>query len=267
MASIPASRILVSPELEAVLMPALGPLAGASTSEITRIHGGGHTRQTADLVILASTPSRPISGAEVIAMPGVSANRCDSPIIHELAISEHRMPVVMVPGFTDASGSPINPTSMSRLSVGLDLAEVLAASAVVLSGWRGWSARTLCLTEAFQMRSLVHNSKLPILMDTAARTTAENIACFRDLVRGLGGVSRGVVVASWSNALRTQVLADGLWGNDDGELPPVSVHVAWGASHGASLRAGLVGLYWARRHRRAAEALLDFGPFDLRARP
>jgi uncharacterized SAM-binding protein YcdF (DUF218 family) len=97
---------------------------------------------------------------------------------------------------------------------------------------------------------------VPIILDEAARSTAENALCTAAIIGALGEVRDVVVVASWANALRLR-LAFRAALRAHGLRPELSI--VWGMAHGASWRPGIVGLFRLRQHLLAGRALLDQG--------
>jgi len=161
-------------------------------------------------------------------------------------------PVIIVPGTgcVDARGRYILSASADG---GLDAAQALASShnrsVVILSGWSGGHAGP---TEAEQLREAwngPHNT--PLLLDPAARTTAENTVNAVLLAGALSGRHELIFVAPWGNALRQALLARAA---ARGTGLHTRQHVVWDGAHLGTLRPGITGLAFMRRHLRVAWA-------------
>jgi DUF218 domain len=180
------------------------------------------------------------------------AERCET----ELVIGDPAGVVIVVPGTAaDRDGIHLLTAEASgRLRRAEALARRGAVRAVILSGWHGPDARGL--SEAEQLLRAWAGPDVPVILDDAARCTAENALCSAALIEALGEVREVVVVASWGNALRLR-LAFGAALRAQGLRPRMST--VWGLAHGASWRPGLVGLFRLRGHLRAGQAMLDRG--------
>jgi uncharacterized SAM-binding protein YcdF (DUF218 family) len=161
--------------------------------------------------------------------------------------------VVVVPGTAeDRDGvHTLTAEAFGRLRRAEEIARTSAVRAVILSGWSGPSARGL--SEAEQMMQAWAGPGVPLVLDEAARTTAENALCTAAIIGALGEVRDVIVVASWANAVRLRFAFRAAL-RTHGLRPRLSV--VWGAPHGASWRPGIVGLFRLRRHLLAGRAML-----------
>jgi len=108
------------------------------------------------------------------------------------------------------------------------------------------------VTEAEQLRDAWSGpSSTPLLLDPAARTTAENAVNAVLIATSLGGCRELVFVAPWGNAVRQGLLARAA---ARGSGLHTRQHVVWGWAHLGALRPGITGLAFMRRHLRAARA-------------
>jgi uncharacterized SAM-binding protein YcdF (DUF218 family) len=212
--------------------------------------GSGH-----DLAVLDSGSADPADPYDTVVLPGVSTSvtprRCET----RLLIGQPAGMVIVVPGTAaDRDGAhTLTAETFGRLRRAEDVARRGAVRAVILSGWHGSSPGP---SEAEQMMRAWAGPDVPIILDEAARSTAENALCTAAIIGALGEVRDVVVVASWANALRLR-LAFRAALRAHGLRPELSI--VWGMAHGASWRPGIVGLFRLRQHLLAGRALLDQG--------
>jgi hypothetical protein len=193
---------------------------------------------------------------DAVIFPGMRMSSVAARVETELVIGDPAGTVIVVPGTAaDRDGiHMLTAEAFGRLRRAEEIARESAVRAVILSGWNGSEARGL--SEAEQMMQAWAGPDVPVVLDEAARCTAENALCAAAIIEALGDVRDVIVVASWGNALRlrfafrTALRAQGL-------RPRVST--VWGIRHGASWRPGLVGLFRLRRHLLAGRAMLDRG--------
>ncbi|MDQ3675918.1 MAG: YdcF family protein [Actinomycetota bacterium] len=215
-----------------------------------RVLGGGRP----PLAIVGADRGSPLpDGAEVIVLPGAkhrvpqTARSVIRGVISDLAGM-----AIVVPGAgrLDARGRYV----LSASAYGrLRAAEALVASnptaMVILSGWSGGQAGA---TEAEQLQDQWNGPRgTPLLLETAARTTAENAVNAVSLAASLSGCRELIFVAPWSNAVRQGLLARAA---ARGTGLRTRQHVVWGRAHLRSLRPGITGLLFMRRHLRVARA-------------
>ena len=181
-----------------------------------------------------------------------AARRCET----QLVIGHPAGTVIVVPGTAaDRDGvHALTPEAIGRLRRAEALARESAVRAVILSGWNGPGGHGL--SEAEQLMRAWAGPDVPLVLDEAARSTAENALCTAAIIGALGEVRDVIVVASWGNAVRLR-LAFRAALRPQGLRPRLST--VWGVRHGASWRPGLTGLFRLRRHLLAGRAQLDRG--------
>lgn len=172
-----------------------------------------------------------------------------------VAIGQPAGMVIVVPG-TAANRDGVHALTaeaFGRLRRAEEVARRSTVRAVILSGWNGSQPGP---SEAEQMMRAWAGPDVPIILDEAARSTAENALCSAAIIGALGDVRDVLVVASWANALRLR-LAFRVALRAHHLRPELSI--VWGAAHGASWRPGIVGLFRLRQHLLAGRAMLDQG--------
>jgi uncharacterized SAM-binding protein YcdF (DUF218 family) len=181
---------------------------------------------------------------------GAAARRCET----RLVIGHPAGTVIVVPGTAaDRDGvHALTAEAIGRLRRAEALARESAVRAVILSGWNGPGGHGL--SEAEQLMRAWAGPDVPLVLDEAARSTAENALCTAAIIGALGEVRDVIVVASWGNAVRLG-LAFRAALRPQGLCPRLST--VWGVRHGASWRPGLTGLFRLRRHLLAGRAQLD----------
>jgi hypothetical protein len=247
----PARNLAVAGSAE---LPALGaflrrarPVFAVTTRPLPR--GAGFA--------VTGTGAEPPAGVDdAVILPGAgagsAARRCET----QLVIGHPAGTVIVVPGTAaDRDGvHALTPEAIGRLRRAEALARESAVRAVILSGWNGPGGHGL--SEAEQLMRAWAGPDVPLVLDEAARSTAENALCTAAIIGALGEVRDVIVVASWGNAVRLG-LAFRAALRPQGVRPRLST--VWGVRHGASWRPGLVGLFRLRRHLLAGRAQLDRG--------
>jgi hypothetical protein len=247
----PAQNLVVSgsadlPVLRAFLRRAR-PVFGFTTRPLPRGPG---------FAVMSAGSARPGAVNDAVIFPGVRtasvAKRCET----ELIIGHPAGTVIIVPGTAaDRDGiHALTAEAFGRLRRAEEIARESAVRAVILSGWNGPGADGL--SEAEQMMQAWAGPAVPIVLDEAARSTAENALCTAAIIGALGDVRDVIVVASWGNALRLRFAFRAAL-RAQGLRPRMAT--VWGVRHGASWRPGLVGLFRLRRHLVAGRAQLDRG--------
>ena len=206
--------------------------------------------------VMSAGSAEPAAVNDAVLFPGEhtasAAKRCET----ELIIGHPAGTVIVVPGTAaDRDGiHTLTAEAFGRLRRAEQIARESTVRAVILSGWSGSGARGL--SEAEQMMQAWAGPAVPVVLDEAARSTAENALCAAAIIGALGDVRDVVVVASWGNALRLRIAFRAAL-RAQGLRPRMST--VWGVRHGASWRPGLVGLFWLRHHLVTGRAELDRG--------
>jgi uncharacterized SAM-binding protein YcdF (DUF218 family) len=206
--------------------------------------------------VLGAESVFPAAVNDAVIFPGMRtpavAARCET----QLVIGHPAGTVIVVPGTAaDRDGiHTLTAEAFGRLRRAEEIARQAGVRAVILSGWNGSSAHGR--SEAEQMMRAWAGPDVPIVLDEAARSTAENALCTAAIIGALGEVRDVIVVASWGNALRLRFAFRAAL-RTRGLRPRVST--VWGIRHGASWRPGLVGLFRLRQHLLAGRAMLDRG--------
>ncbi|HEY6481015.1 MAG TPA: YdcF family protein [Streptosporangiaceae bacterium] len=234
------------PELGAFLRRA-APVFAVTTRPLPR--GAG-------FAVTGAGSAPPAGVDDAVILPGAgtasAARRCET----QLVIGHPAGTVIVVPGTAaDRDGvHALTPEAIGRLRRAEALARESAVRAVILSGWSGPGGQGP--SEAEQLMRAWAGPDVPLVLDEAARSTAENALCTAAIIGALGEVRDIIVVASWGNAVRLG-LAFRAALRPQGRRPRLST--VWGVRHGASWRPGLVGLFRLRRHLLAGRAQLDRG--------
>jgi hypothetical protein len=246
------------PAIQSRLIVADHEAAQRVASELLRNHLIAHPGQDdgLGLAVLATDSAEPATAHDVVILPGVRtatvARRCET----RLVIGQPAGMVIVVPG-TAAHRDGIHALTAETFGR-LRRAEAIAGQnevrAVILSGWNGLVAQGL--SEAEQMMQEWAGPDVPVILDEAARTTAENALCATAIIAALGDVPSVTVVASWGNALRLRLAFRAA---RRARGPRAELSILWGIGHGASWRPGLAGLFRLRQHLRAGRAMLDHG--------
>ena len=216
-----------------------------------------HTADPApvDFALISGGATRPILCREALLLPGGDASR----VLHPAIVTQlhpypgvHKAILVSGTGATKCGRWLLTKEALLRLEEALRLAALSPCRLVILSGWGGKEGG---ISEAEQMHQ-IWSLDTPVVLETAARTTAENAVCATALLTALDGVEELVVVASWGNALRQALLTRAAI---RGTAIRMNLRVLWGWSHATSIRPGVVGLFFMRRHMRKARRLLRVG--------
>jgi len=181
----------------------------------------------------------------------------------ELVVGTPAGEVVVVPGTaTTVNGAhTLTAESFGRLRRAEEIARRSPIRALILSGWNGRDEHGS--SEAAQLLDAWRGPSVPVVLDEAARTTAENALWSAALASALGDVPRVRMVTAWVSALRLG-LATSAALRGTGIRPRLSV--VWGRAQAASWRPAIVGLVHLRRHLRLGRTLLTHGPDDPDAR-
>lgn len=181
----------------------------------------------------------------------------------EIVLGEPVGEVVLVPGTArQVNGVHVlTEESFGRLRRAEDIARRRRVRAVILSGWNGRSATSR--SEAEQMLEAWRGPRVPLIVDDAARTTAENVLWAASLTTALGGVRKVRVVVPWVGALRLG-LAVFIAFRRTKVVPVLSA--VWGCAQAVSWRPAVVGLVHLRRHLRIGRAVIANGSEHPRAR-
>ena len=183
------------------------------------------------VVVLGTSPSRG-AGRTLVVVPGTGERRGDR---HALAGSA---------------------------AVRVRAAECLCAQedpvAVLLTGFSGWTDGP---SEAEQMRRLWRGPRTcPVLVDEAARDTAENAIFTVPIARAIGDIDRLTVVVSWWNSWRTALFFAAALRGTGIEL---RLRISWrGGPHGRMARVSLGGIPLMRRHWLEGLRFRAEGPAD-----
>ncbi len=171
--------------------------------------------------------------------------------------------VVVVPGTarTIDGTHTLTAEAFGRLRRAEELARRMPVRAVILSGWNGNDERGA--SEAAQLLDAWRGPHIPVILDEAARTTAENALWSASLATALGDVRTVRMVASWVSSLRLGLATRSALRTTT-VRPRLSI--VWGRAHGASWRPAIGGLAHLRRHLRVGRALLADGPGSPEAR-
>ncbi len=210
-----------------------------------------------DICIICGTEEFSVAGHVrlVVALPGT----------HDIVTAERRIEldlgaptgeVVVVPGTARVvNGSHVlTAETFGRLRRAELIAGKKQIRALILSGWNGKIGH--CPSEAAQMLDKWQGPQVPVILDEAARTTAENALWSASLATALGGVRRVRMVTAWVSALRLG-LATFIAFRRTSIVPVLSV--VWGRVQSASWYPAIVGLIHLRRHIRVGRAVITNG--------
>jgi hypothetical protein len=178
----------------------------------------------------------------------------------KLDLGTPRGVVIVVPGTARLTNGAhaLTAETFGRLRRAEKIAKRRPVRALILSGWNGRieSSRS----EAAQMLDAWRGPQVPIILDEAARTTAENALWAASLVNALGNVRRVEVTTAWIGFLRLGLAT--LFAFRKTKIRP-RFSVVWGAAQAASWRPALVGMVHLRRHLRIGREFISGGPRDL----
>ena len=197
---------------------------------------------------------------EAILLPGAGREWITAKIgLIQLEIGNGPGTALLVPGTADDLGHRLTPAALERLDYATIRACEGGVRVVVLSGWGGPGRKE---PEAWQLAKVWAGPSVPLVTDTAARTSAENVVCGAGLLVPVSDIDSVIIVSSWSNALRLHLLA--LFAFRRSKIS-VRSHVMWGRVHATSWRPGLAGLLRIRHHLRIAREFLKYGSTDSRS--
>lgn len=177
----------------------------------------------------------------------------------ELVVGTPAGEVVVVPGTarTVNGTHTLTAESFGRLRRAEEIARRGPVRALILSGWNGRDEHGS--SEAAQLLDAWRGPSVPVVLDEAARTTAENALWSAALASALGDVPRVRMITAWVSAPRLGLATSAaLRGTGIG----LRLSVVWGRAQAASWRPAIVGLVHLRRHLRLGRALLAHGPND-----
>ena len=211
--------------------------AGRPTLDIVHADDGAPPQDASEVVVLPRTDAWVPSTTQTVI-------RC--------VVSRDGGPLIVVPGAgrLDCRGRYVlSASAYGRLAAAETLASAHPRAAVILSGW---SAGHTAPTEAEQLRDAWNGPPdTPLLLDPAARTTAENAVNAVLLAVSISRCHELIFVAPWGNAVRQSLLAHAA---ARGTALHTRQHVVWGRAHIGTMRPGITGLPFMRRHLRAAWA-------------
>lgn len=243
------------------------PLLRSFVRHQARRFGAGDDHATddhADVCVVGAGPEPVTAGATrlVVALPGVQ----DPPAADRriaLTVGAPAGEVVVVPGTarTVNGRHVLTAESFGRLRRAEDLVSRRPVRALILSGWNGRDGQSP--SEAAQLLEAWQGLPVPVILDEAARTTAENALWSGSFTAALGDVRRVRVVTSWVSALRLGLAMRAAL-RPTGSRSRLSL--VWGRAQAASWRPAIVGLVHLRRHLRVGRALLTHGPAHPNAR-
>jgi DUF218 domain len=198
----------------------------------------------------------------VVALPG-AGNAPPASRRVELTVGRPSGEVVLVPGTARRvrGRHTLTPESFERLRRAEEIARRRPVRAVVLSGWNGRD--DLAASEAAQLLDAWQGPPVPVILDEAARTTAENALWSASLTSALGDVRLVRVVTSWVGSVRLGLAAFAAL-RPTGARPKLAI--VWSWTQAASWKPSIVGLVHLRRHLRVGRALIARGPSDPGAR-
>ena len=204
-------------------------------------------------VLGADDRSVPSDGAELLVLPGAGdLATATARAVTRCVVGDPRGTAIVVPGAgrLDSRGRYVlSASAHGRLRAAEALVASCAGVPVILSGWSGGHRGS---SEAEQLQDAWSGpAGTPLVLDTAARTTAENAVNAVRLATALGSCRELIFVAPWSNAVRQGLLVRAA---ARGSGLRTRQHVIWGRAHLRSLRPGITGLFFMRRHLRAARA-------------
>jgi DUF218 domain len=171
--------------------------------------------------------------------------------------------VILVPGTARQVNGVhlLTEETFGRLRRAEDIARRRPVRAVILSGWNGRSAGSR--SEAEQMFEAWCGPQVPLILDDAARTTAENALWAASFTTALGGVRKMNVVVAWVGSLRLGLAVFIAFRRT--EIVPV-LSLVWGRAQAVSWRPAIVGLVHLRRHLRIGRAVIAHGAKHSQAR-
>lgn len=213
-----------------------------------------------DFAVIRSATAGPVRARWAIRQAGNSHRTIPGLVVNvvgdriDRARKEKPGYVLVVPGTATTRGDRhrLRPAAYARLHAAEELASTRRPLFVVLSGYAG---DTDGPSEAELLADRWALPGVPLVLDVAARTTAENALCALSIITAVDAVGEVMSIASWSNALRQATVFRAAAPRS----LRVRTHIEWGAQHAESLRPGLTGLALAGRHLRAGRAYLRGG--------
>lgn len=214
------------------------------------------------LVVGGAIESIPDRVGLLIVLPAARAD-VDAERRVVIALGEPVGEVVLVPGTARQVNGVhlLTEETFGRLRRAEDIARRRRVRAVILSGWNGRSASSR--SEAEQMFEAWRGPRVPLILDDAARTTAENALWAASLTTALGGVRKVRVVVAWVGALRLG-LAVFIAFRRVKVVPVLSA--VWGRAQAVSWRPAVAGLVHLRRHLRIGRVVIAHGAEHPQAR-
>lgn len=236
--------------------PVLGAFLDAEASKYQASSDDTVGRRGVCVVGEGPATEQPDPAGTTIAMPGAPSGSASAKRT-ELALGAPTGDIVVVPGTARLENGvhTLTAETYGRLRRAEQIARRRPVRAVILSGWNG--PNDLGLSEAAQMRDAWRGPAVPIILDEAARTTAENALWSASLAGALGDVHKLCMVTSWVSSVRLG-LATMAALRDAGVRLRLSV--VWGHDQAASWRPAIGGLVHLRRHLRIGRTLIAEGP-------
>lgn len=149
---------------------------------------------------------------------------------------------IVIPGTSDGTSQHLlDPICLKRVRVGLELAQRLGAQALLLSGYKGSGL----VSEARQMyRMLPGTTRIPVILDHVARSTAGNAVCSHRILTAIHPESRVVTLAAWSNGPRQHLIFRKVYG---AQRVQRTVMIT-GKGNGGYWKPGLLGVPLINKH-------------------
>lgn len=249
--------MVTAPYSERMTLPPITPLRVADHLEAERFAAELTCNRRAagwpPPVILRPDDSNPVSGHEVVALPGADLDLVKADSVISITVGDGPDVALLVPGAgrpDGRGGYQLTAAAIGRLRAAEELARQAQPRVTLLSGWAGGTSGH---TEAALLHECWSLPETPVLLEPAARTSAGNAVCASALLAPLSGIRKLVVVSSWGNALRDRLL---LQITTRHTHLRAGQHIVFGRAHAATLRPGITGLRWIPRHISAARALL-----------
>ena len=179
-------------------------------------------------------------------------------------ISTGALHVIVVSGAHNADGTALSDACIGRLHSAASHVKNRTdkPALIIMSGWAGLGKHNVELahTEAQQMRTWWYNNvgeDHPVFVDTAARTTAENMVNAAELVKALPSDTHIFTPASWPNAPRQMFAAKLAF---RGMAHKRHTPWVWGSDHTETVGPGIRGLWLVPTHVKAGRAHIRCGP-------
>jgi DUF218 domain len=180
----------------------------------------------------------------LIALPG-TRDAIEAKRRVDLELGSPEGDVIMVPGTarTIDGSHTVTAETFGRLRRAEKIAMQRPIRALILSGWNGGIEN--CRSEAAQMLDAWRGPQVPIILDEAARTTAENVLWAASLAYTLGSVHKIEIVAAWVSAVRLGLATFFAFRKTK---ISTRLSVVWGCVQATSWRPSIVGLVYLKRH-------------------